>query len=54
VTRILILEKFADTYERELARQFAGIEIHKAATAADHRDRSRNHRRAGGIRNRDQ
>ena len=34
-TRILILEKFADTYECELARQFAGIEIHKAATAAD-------------------
>jgi len=34
-TRILILEKFADIYAGELARQFAGIELHKAATAAD-------------------
>ena len=35
ITKILILEKFADTYAHELARQFAGVEIHKAATAAD-------------------
>ena len=34
-TRILILEKFADTYAGELARQFSDIDIHKAATAAD-------------------
>jgi phosphoglycerate dehydrogenase-like enzyme len=34
-THILILEKFADTYAGELARQFSGIDIHKAATASD-------------------
>ena len=34
-TKILILEKFADVYERELKARFAGIEVHKAATAAD-------------------
>jgi phosphoglycerate dehydrogenase-like enzyme len=34
-TKILILEKFADIYERELSARFSGIEIHKAATAAD-------------------
>jgi phosphoglycerate dehydrogenase-like enzyme len=34
-TRILILEKFADVYERELTQRFSGIEVHKAATAAD-------------------
>jgi phosphoglycerate dehydrogenase-like enzyme len=34
-TKILILEKFADVYERELNARFAGIEIHKAATAAN-------------------
>ncbi len=34
-SRILILEKFADVYERELTRHFSDIEIHKAATAAD-------------------
>ncbi len=34
-TKILILEKFADVYERELNKHFSGIEIHKAATMAD-------------------
>jgi D-2-hydroxyacid dehydrogenase (NADP+) len=34
-TKILILEKFADTYASELARKFSDIDIHKAATAAD-------------------
>jgi phosphoglycerate dehydrogenase-like enzyme len=34
-TRILILDKFADAYERELAARFSGIEVHKAAAAAD-------------------
>jgi D-2-hydroxyacid dehydrogenase (NADP+) len=34
-TRILVLEKFADVYERELTQRFSGIDIHKAATAAD-------------------
>lgn len=34
-TKIFILEKFADVYERELTKHFSGIEIHKAATAAD-------------------
>jgi D-2-hydroxyacid dehydrogenase (NADP+) len=33
--KILILEKFADVYERELKARFPGIDIHKAATAAD-------------------
>jgi phosphoglycerate dehydrogenase-like enzyme len=29
------LDKFADAYERELGLRFSGIEVHKAATAAD-------------------
>ncbi len=33
--KILVLEKFADVYERELARHFSDLEIHKAATAAE-------------------
>lgn len=35
MTTILILEKFADVYARELAKNFTGLEIHEAATAAD-------------------
>jgi phosphoglycerate dehydrogenase-like enzyme len=35
VTKVLILEKFADVYARELAARFTEIEIHQAATAAD-------------------
>jgi phosphoglycerate dehydrogenase-like enzyme len=34
-TNILVLEKFADVYERELDARFSGIEVHKAATTAD-------------------
>jgi D-2-hydroxyacid dehydrogenase (NADP+) len=34
-TKILILEKFADVYGRELKAQFSDIAIHKAATAVD-------------------
>jgi D-2-hydroxyacid dehydrogenase (NADP+) len=34
-TKILVLEKFADIYERELNARFPGIEVHKAGTAAD-------------------
>ena len=34
-TRVLILEKDADAYARALAAEFSGIDIHKAATAAD-------------------
>jgi phosphoglycerate dehydrogenase-like enzyme len=34
-TKILVLEKFADVYARELAARFSGIEVHTAATAAD-------------------
>ena len=34
MTNVLILEKFADTYERALAPRFPDIAIHKAATAA--------------------
>jgi D-2-hydroxyacid dehydrogenase (NADP+) len=33
--RILILEKYADVYARELTQRFSNIEVHKAATAAD-------------------
>jgi phosphoglycerate dehydrogenase-like enzyme len=33
--RVLVLDRFADVYERELAAQFPGVEVHKAATAAD-------------------
>lgn len=35
MTTILVLEKFADVYERELAARFPGIEVHTAATVAD-------------------
>ena len=35
MTKLLILEKFADTYERELRRHFSGLDISKAATKAD-------------------
>jgi phosphoglycerate dehydrogenase-like enzyme len=35
VTKVLILEKLADVYARELDARFSGIEIHEAATAAD-------------------
>jgi len=34
-TRILVLEKFADVYERELKPRFPDLDIHKAATASD-------------------
>jgi phosphoglycerate dehydrogenase-like enzyme len=34
-TKILVLEKFADVYEHELAARFTDIEVHKAASAAD-------------------
>jgi phosphoglycerate dehydrogenase-like enzyme len=34
-TRVLILEKFADVYARELGVHFSGIDIHTAASAAD-------------------
>src|SRR5262249_57043340 len=34
-TRILIVEKFADVYARALTKHFTGIEIHKAASAAE-------------------
>ena len=30
-----MLDKFADAYERELRARFSGIEVHKAATAAE-------------------
>jgi D-2-hydroxyacid dehydrogenase (NADP+) len=35
VTKILVLDRFADAYERALTSQFSGIEVHKAAAAAD-------------------
>jgi phosphoglycerate dehydrogenase-like enzyme len=35
VTSVLVLDKFADVYERELKRRFPGLAIHKAATMAD-------------------
>jgi phosphoglycerate dehydrogenase-like enzyme len=35
VTKILVLEKFADVYARELTARFPGIDVHTAATAAD-------------------
>jgi len=35
MTNILVLEKFADVYERELAPRFPDLTIHKAATMAD-------------------
>jgi phosphoglycerate dehydrogenase-like enzyme len=34
-TNILVLEKYADIYERTLAKEFSGIAVHKAATMAD-------------------
>ena len=34
-TNILVLEKYADVYERALATEFSGIVVHKAATMAD-------------------
>jgi phosphoglycerate dehydrogenase-like enzyme len=34
-TNILVLEKYADVYARELTRRFSGIAVHKAATMAD-------------------
>jgi phosphoglycerate dehydrogenase-like enzyme len=34
-TNILVLEKYADVYERALAKEFSGIAVHKAATMAD-------------------
>jgi phosphoglycerate dehydrogenase-like enzyme len=34
-TKILILEKFAGTYADALEKKFTGIDVHKAATAAD-------------------
>ena len=33
--KILVLDKFADAYERELTSRFSAIEVHKAATAGD-------------------
>jgi D-2-hydroxyacid dehydrogenase (NADP+) len=33
--RILVLDKFADAYERELKSQFPQVEVHKAAAATD-------------------
>jgi phosphoglycerate dehydrogenase-like enzyme len=35
VTKILVLEKFADIYARELKARFSGIDVHTAATAMD-------------------
>ncbi|HLH89962.1 MAG TPA: D-2-hydroxyacid dehydrogenase [Xanthobacteraceae bacterium] len=35
MTSVLVLDKFADVYERELKRRFPGLAIHKAATMAD-------------------
>ena len=35
MTRILVLDKFADAYERALTARFPGIDVYKAATAAD-------------------
>ena len=34
-TNILVLEKYADIYERALTKDFSGIAVHKAATMAD-------------------
>ena len=34
-TNILVLEKYADVYERALTKDFFGIAVHKAATMAD-------------------
>ena len=34
-TKILVLDRFADAYARALTSRFSGIEVHKAATAAD-------------------
>jgi len=34
-TKVLILEKFADIYERELRKHFSGLDIAKAATMAE-------------------
>ena len=34
-TNVLVLEKFADIYERELKARFSDLTIHKAATMAD-------------------
>ena len=34
-TNVLVLEKFADVYERELKARFADLTVHKAATMAD-------------------
>ena len=33
--KILVLDKFADVYARELTSRFSAIDVHKAATAAD-------------------
>jgi D-2-hydroxyacid dehydrogenase (NADP+) len=35
MTNVLVLEKFADVYERALKAQFSALAIHKAATMAD-------------------
>jgi D-2-hydroxyacid dehydrogenase (NADP+) len=35
VTNVLVLEKFADIYERELMARFPDLVVHKAATMAD-------------------
>jgi len=34
-TKLLVLEKFADIYERELAPRFSDLDIHKAASTAE-------------------
>ncbi len=34
-TKILVLDRFADAYERALTSRFSGIEVHKAATAGE-------------------
>ena len=35
MTNVLVLEKFADIYERELTARFPTVAVHKAATMAD-------------------
>ncbi len=35
MTTVLVLEKFADVYERELAARFPALKVHKAASMAD-------------------
>ncbi len=34
-TNILVLDKYADVYEREITKRFSGVAVHKAASMAD-------------------